>query len=254
MLRSRIKLSLLILLISLTFGAAGELESLFKQANAAYHSEKYQEAIQRYQKILSQGYESAELYYNIGNCYFRLSKIGPAILYYEKARRLDPHDPDIAYNLELANLKVVDRLEIPPRFFLFEWWDGVKLFYSIPQLSYLILILFSLVVLFLIIWLFSKRNRWRRISLSGAIVVGILLVFWVYIFLIRIHEKQHLIEGVVLAPTVAVRSAPDENSTDVFVLHEGSKTRLEEQRDKWVKISLPDGKTGWIRSETLGII
>lgn len=254
MLRRFVISGLLILFASLTYAFAGELESLFQQGNAAYHSEKYQEAIKQYQKILSQGYESAEIYYNIGNCYFRLAQIGPAILYYEKARKLNPHDPDIAYNLELANLKVVDRLETPPRFFLFHWWDGIKLFYSIAQLTYLIIILFSLVVLFLIIWLFSKRSRLQRLSLSGAVLVGVLLVFWTYILFIRIHEQNHLIEGVVLAPTVTVRSAPDENSTDVFVLHEGSKIRLEEQHDKWVKISLPDGKTGWIQSETLGII
>ena len=110
-------------------------ESLFSQANALYQTQQFEGAIELYQQILSQGFESKAVYYNLGNCYYRLEDIGKSILYFEKALKLDPNDGDIRYNLDLANLRVIDRVELPPRFFLFEWWDVVKNDYSLPQLT-----------------------------------------------------------------------------------------------------------------------
>jgi len=243
---------LLFVLISPMF--ADNLSDIFQQANQAYRSEKYQEAADLYQKILSQGYESAEVYFNLGNCFYRLGEIGKSVLYYEKARRLNPHDPDIQYNLELANLKVIDRIEMPPRFFLFDWWDAVKTYYSVPQLTRLLIIIFALTILFLIAWLYLKRDRVRRLMLSASLLLGLVTIFYAYILVIRIQEQKEHREAIVLSPSVTVLSAPDENSTDMFVLHEGVKVHLDEQRDVWVKISLPDGKTGWMKSDVLGII
>lgn len=233
---------------------ADNLSDIFQQANQAYRSEKYQEAADLYRKILSQGYESAELYFNLGNCFYRLGEIGRSVLYYEKARRLNPHDPDIRYNLELANLKVMDRIEMPPRFFLFDWWDAVKTYYSVPQLTRLLIIIFALTILFLIAWLYLKRDRVRRLMLSASLLLGLVTIFCAYILVIRIREQKEHREAIVLSPSVTVLSAPDENSTDMFILHEGVKVHLDEQRDVWVKISLPDGKTGWMKSDVLGII
>ncbi|GAB4365526.1 MAG: tetratricopeptide repeat protein [Calditrichia bacterium] len=242
------------MILFFTMLPAQELNQLFLQANKAYTSEKYQEAIELYQGILSQGYQSAEVYFNLGNCYYRLNEIGQAILYYEKARQLDPQDPDIQYNLELANLRVIDRVEMPPRFFLFEWWDEIKTFYSIHQLTYLVLILFSATLVILMIWLYIRNYRFKRLVLSLSVITAILTIFWAYIFFIRVREYHTHREAIILVPSVTVFSAPDENSTDVFVLHEGVKVYLDDQRSDWVKISLPDGKTGWIKNQTFGII
>ncbi len=233
---------------------ASNVEELYRQGNLAYQQKDYQQALQAYQQILAQGYESPELYYNIGNCYYRLNKIGKAILYYEKARKLAPNDPDIRYNLELANLRILDKVDQPPRFFLLEWWDAVKYLFSIRQLTRLLPTLFVLAVAFLILWLFIRNDRIRRLAVSVAVVLGILFVFAAYIYSLRIDELKTHREAIVLTPSVTVLSAPNEDSADVFVLHEGVKVHIEEVRDEWAEISLPDGKVGWVKQQVLGII
>lgn len=250
-----IRFSLLIFIFIINVNIqAQDYQSYFQAANNAYRQQNYELAIELYQNILSQGYHSKEVYFNIGNSYYRLNRIGEAILYYEKAQKLDPRDRDIQYNLELANLRVIDRIELPPRFILFKWWDYLKFFFSIQQLSRLISILFALTVFSLILWLFNKRYRLRRWFLYLATVAGLLTIFGVYILIIRVGELKEVHWAIVLSPTVTVLSAPDENSTDVFLLHEGVKVSLNEDRGDWVKISLPDGKSGWMKKNDIGII
>ena len=248
-----------IFVISLLFflfsgACAQQPKQLFQQANQAYQAQDFQQAIDLYQKILGQGYQGKEIYYNLGNTYFRLNNLGQAILNYEKALKLDPNDPDIRYNLELANLRVVDRLELPPRFFLFDWWDSLKTYFSLGQLTRLVAGLFILSILLVVFWLFTRRYRLRRWLLTGTIISGILLFFWTYILVKQSETYRNNRQAVVLTPTITVMSAPDEVSTDVFLLHEGVKIRLDEQRETWVKISLPDGKSGWIKTGDIGII
>jgi tetratricopeptide (TPR) repeat protein len=240
-----IKFSLLFFVFNIMVnGQSQDYQNYFKAANNAYHQQNYEQAIELYQNILSQGYHSKEIYFNIGNSYYRLNRIGEAILYYEKAQKLDPRDVDIQYNLELANLRVIDRIE----------WDNLKLFFSIQQLSRLISVLFALTVFCLILWLFTKRYRLRRWILYLSAVAGLLTIFWAYILIIRTGELKEFHWAIVLTPTVTVLSAPDENSTDVFLLHEGVKVSLNENRGDWVKISLPDGKSGWMKKNDIGII
>jgi tetratricopeptide (TPR) repeat protein len=229
-------------------------DELFIKGNQAYRAEDYDTALSFYNEILSQGFETSDLYFNMGNCYFRMEQIGQAILYYEKARKLDPNDPDINYNLELANLKVVDRIESPPRFFLFNWWDSLKLKFSLINLVYLLIFLFFLSIFSLIVWLFSRSNRLRSFLISITVVSGLLFLLWCYIFFIRVNEIKNRVQAIIIVPSVTVVSAPDENSTDMFILHEGVKVDLEEQSNEWVNISLVDGKTGWVKSNVLGII
>lgn len=229
-------------------------ESLFSQGNALFQQQQFENAIEMYQQILSMGFESKEIYYNLGNCYYRLEDVGKSILFYEKALKLDPNDPDIRYNLDLANLKVIDRLELPPRFFLFEWWEGIKTYYSIPQLTRLVAALFISCIFLIVIWLFIKRDRIRFWILTAVSGVGLLTIFYAYILVIQSQSFINHRYAVILASTVTVVSAPDENSTDVFILHEGAKVHLDESRQEWVKISLPDGKSGWLLAQNLGII
>ncbi|MFZ0392146.1 MAG: tetratricopeptide repeat protein [Calditrichia bacterium] len=247
---------ILILILLPDFAAAerDEIQSTFQQANAAYRAENYAAAIDLYRQILNQGYQSADLYYNLGNSYYRRNEIGEAILFYNKAKKLNPRDPDIQYNLEIANLKVIDRIKMPERFFLFEWWDEVKYFFSIYNLTYLVLSLFTVVILFIILRFFTRSWGLRRGLLWLAGITGIVMLFWAYILLIRFQDYHSNRQAVLLEPAASVFSAPDDNSTQVFVLHEGVTVELEEQRDTWMKISLPDGKSGWLNSDKIGII
>jgi tetratricopeptide (TPR) repeat protein len=237
-----------------SFSQERSLQYIFREGNEAYQKQQFETAIQLYQQILSRGYQSKEIYYNLGNSFYRLNRIGESVLYYEKALKLDPSDADVQHNLELARLRVIDRVEMPQKLFLFVWWDTLKYLFSLGQLTRLVVTLFSLGILSLILWIFIKSYRIRQWILSLSVTMLILTLLWSYILFIRVQEFEDRRRAVILSPTVSVMSAPDENSTDVFLLHEGVKVQLDDVRDQWVKISLPDGKSGWMKSNNLGII
>lgn len=234
--------------------AQGGVDYSFEQGNQSYRDNKFQEAIEKYQKVIAAGYESGSLYYNLGNCYYKLGEIGYAVLYYEKAKKLLPNDTEVDFNLELARLKVVDRIDMPPRFFLFEWWDTIKYFYSIPQLTRLTIILYILTAIIFIFFLFLKRDRIRKLFFSSFIALLILTLFSGYFLFVNIREEKTNQYAILLSQSVNVLSAPEENSTDVFILHEGVKVKLEDEREDWLKIVLPDGKSGWVKRDYVGII
>ncbi len=243
-----------VLLLSSPEFAQSSARHFFEQGNTAYREGNYQEAIQHYQAVLNTGFESSQVYYNLGNCYYKLDQIGRAILYYEKALRIDPNDPDIRLNLEIANLKTADRLETPPKFFLFAWWDSLKRAFSQKELTYLLLGFYILSILLVIAWLFLRFHRRRGWVVTLLSISATLTVLWAYLLISSIQAESQQRSAIVLPASVSVLSAPEENSTDVFILHAGVKVSVEEQRGEWMKIRLPDGKSGWLRSEYLGVI
>jgi len=250
-----IKKAIFYLLLA-TMIAAGQsgTKHFFERGNQAYRDGDYQGALEWYGKIVSAGYESSQVYYNMGNCYYKLDQIGLAILFYEKAFKINPRDREIKFNLELANLKVVDRLESPPQFFLFDWWDKIKTYFNIDQWTKLVAALYVFTILMLILFIFLRFHPLRRIVLSVLIVFAALTVFASYLLFLNVREEAENTGAIVLVSSVNVLSAPNENSTDVFVLHEGVKVILSDQRGEWVEITLPDGKSGWMKREMIGII
>lgn len=243
----------LLLSTSIALSQSGA-KHFFDQGNQAYRDGDYQNALEWYGKIVAAGYESSQVYYNMGNCYYKLAQTGLAILYYEKALKLNPHDREIKFNLEVANLKVIDRLESPPQFFLFEWWESVKTYFTIGQWTRLTATFYVVTFLAGIFFILLRFHRLRRIILSILIVFAILMVLASYLLFLNVREETGNTRAIVLLPSVNVLSAPNENSTDVFVLHEGVKVQLSEQRGEWVEITLPDGKSGWIKLDSLGVI
>jgi tetratricopeptide (TPR) repeat protein len=248
------KVILFLFLFTIVAVAQSGMKHFFEQGNQAYREGEYQTALEWYRKIVGVGYRSSPVYYNMGNCFYKLGQTGYAILYYEKALQLDPRDREIKFNLELANLKVVDRLEAPPQFFLFTWWDTIKTYFSISQLTRLMITLYVVTILMLIAFLFLRYHAFRKVILSLLIVFTVLTLFASYILYLNVQTENEHIEAIVLVSSVNVLSEPNENSIDVFVLHEGVKVNLSQRRGEWVEISLPDGKSGWIKQENLGII
>lgn len=240
--------------IGTSYAAQSGMNHFFEQGNEAYKQGDYRQAIDWYRNIWEAGYQGGMLYYNLGNCYYKLDEIGYAILYYEKARKFLPDDPEVNFNLELARLKVLDRIEMPPRFFLFEWWDAAKDFYSIPQLTNLVTIFYIITAIIFIIFLYIKKDRVRKTMLSISVISLLLTLFCGYLLFANIREEKINQQGIILTPNVTILSAPSENSTDMFVLHEGVKVKLDDQREDWVKISLPDGKSGWVKRKHVGVI
>lgn len=227
---------------------AQPVEETFERGNVLFRDGKFAEAATAYERILAQGVASAEIYFNMGNTYYRTGEIGRAILNYERAAVLAPGDPDVKHNLELANLRTLDRLERVPEIFLISWLRALG---SLLPFSVLVgLVALSWIVLFLALAVMNlalglRLVSWMRWTVLGAII---LLVLSGSLVLVQALEQSGHDEAIVLAKVATAKTSPDGESADAFVIHEGLKLELGDQVGEWVKITLSDGKVGWIRS------
>ena len=240
-------------LLSLQAGQA-EVDLLFEQSNEAYLREDYQGAIKGYEEILSLGFESGQLYYNLGNAYYKEGHNGMAILNYERALKWLPNDDNVRFNLQLANQQVRDRIDVPPEFFLFRWYDGVVDLFTARQWVHLLAILLLLTAIgFALFWL-SDRPRWRSLFRLQLITGGILLILSLPLAIQRDWRETRSDAGIVTAVSVKCHAAPHAGSTELFILHEGTKFSILEEDAGWSKIELIDGKQGWIPQDSRGVI
>jgi hypothetical protein len=223
-------------------------DSLFQAANALYQEESYEEALNTYGEIISRGIESPDLYYNMGNAAFRSNNIGHAILYYEKALKLDPGHEDARNNLDFVSGYRVDTFDEVPEFFIRSWARTVVNGLPENTWSLISILLFLLVLTSLLIYIFSHRMGIKKAGFFTALV-GVL--FFVITFTAAISRHRQMVQpdsGVIVAPSVIVRSSPSETGTELFVLHEGTKVKVHEEVSGWRNIRVIDGREGWISS------
>ncbi len=245
---------IIVLLISSVSSFAQSPDELMAKANKFYQEQNYSAAIEVYQKILAQGFESGALYYNLGNAYFKSSQLGNAIYSYEKGLKLEPNDDDLVYNLRIANARTVDKFTELPKLFIISWIEGMVTSLGITGWSILVVITFWVLLGSLALYFFSKSSRLQRISFtSGSTSLSLLIVFCVLLFA-RVGRESATDYGILLSSTYSAKVSPDSKSNDVFVIHEGIKFTIEDKVNDWVKIRLVDGKIGWIQNDSFGQI
>jgi hypothetical protein len=233
---------------------AQETDNLLEKANSLFIDGKYQEASETYENILKLGYESSDLYYNLGNAYYKQNVISQSILNYEKALLLAPNDDDIKYNLELCNRLVIDQIETLPVFFITGWIQKLKNLFSSDLWAAISIVLFTLALTFISFYFYSKGISFKKLSFWLGFVLA---VFSSISFVFSNQQKNTIISGktaIVLSPSVTVKSSPDASGTDLFVIHEGTKVSIDDNISEWSEIKLSDGSKGWIKLEDLGII
>ena len=223
---------------------------MFDKANQAYADGDYQNAIIAYKAILEQGIESGEVYFNLGNSCYKTNDIGRAILYYEKARIFIEGDPALEQNLKLAQLKIVDEIEPIPELFLVQWWDLVTHQFSLDTLLWLDFAIFSILILFIIFYILFTKQYLRRIIW----IISLLFLLIIIVTSSLIYEFETSQFGVILEEKVSVVSEPGIGGTEVFILHEGTKVRINRILNEWLEITIPDGKTGWVQKISLETI
>ncbi len=248
-----IGLFLLLMILPLT-AQDQNVQQLFRQGNLFFQQGKYQQAVEAYQKILEQGYESGELYYNLGNAYFKINQFGKARLFYERALRFMPDDEALKENLILLKRRLVDRIEVPPKFFLTVWWEDLLQAFSLTTLTYLVIIAFWMLILSWAFYLFMKKQRHRERGKGLVVLTLILLILLSVILTDKIYRFEKEKYGVILKPSVTVFSEPRKEATEIFVVHEGTKVKILRKNQNWLEIKLGDGKTGWLRQDTLETI
>lgn len=243
---------LILCLTSLAF--ADEALVQFEQANVLYRTGEYQKAAAAYEHILSNGYEHAALYYNLGNCYFKLKKIPLAIVNYERAKRLAPSDEDIAYNLRLANLRIVDKIEPIPKLFFVEWWQAFVNTMSADHWGTASVILLWTTVVVLMLFFLIRSVALRRMLFLASFLALLFCALSFASMIQRLSFETETTEAIIMAQSISVKSAPDPQSTELFVLHEGVKVELLDTVGEWKKIRLADGKVGWIPLSGIEIV
>ncbi len=242
-------------LLSTAVSAQNErLEQLWEQANNAYTVGDYPQAIAAYDSIRMEGYASAKLYFNLGNAYYKDSRIGRAILYYNKAQRLAPSDDNIRHNLAVAGASVRDRIDAVPEFFLKT--GARRLMYAAGVDTWAVLCLFFLgiALVLTLFYLFATGLGRRKFGFYGAAVALLLAVGSLSFALIQRKKLLHPDEAVIMLTAAPVKSEPNNASRDMFVLHEGTKVRVVGEVGDWREIVIADGNSGWVEIRSIELI
>ncbi len=230
------------------------VDSLMKAGNAAYTAKNFEKALDNYEKILDEGYESNALYYNLGNSYYKIGALGKAILNYERALKLNPSDEDARYNLKIANARIIDKINPVPKFFLTEWKDALLDLFSVQTLALIVAVLFALLLLTIFLFRYGKTPSVRKSGFVLGSIIFVALALALFLYYGKAQEIRNDKYGIILAKEVTVRTSPDENAKAAFIIHEGTKILVEDKVGDWVNIKLADGKKGWLKKETFELI
>jgi len=247
-----LKLSIIMLLSASQILASSD--SLYTDALSLYEQGNFETALESWQRVVESGFESPELYYNMGNAAFRSNSIGHAVLYYEKALKLDPSMNDAENNLEFLSRYKSDAFEEVPEFFLRTWFS--KAVHALPEHAWSIMALagFVFTLAFLLLYIFTRGLTLKKTSFFASLAGLLFTVFTLSSALASHHEIIHPESGIILSPSVLVRSTPSETGTELFILHEGTRVKVNEEVTGWHNIRIIDGREGWIRTDDFGTI
>ena len=248
-----------LLLMLLPFGLQAQSlsypDSLWNAGVQAYSDGDYASALQDWEEVRSAGLMSRELYYNLGNAYFKDGQLAQSILWYERALRLDPSDDDVRYNLEYARSLAQDKIEEVPEIFFEQW--GHAMCYLLPSNVWAVigLVGFALLVACVLLYLLGSTPGRRKLGFFAAIAALIIaLLGWDFAQWQR-QEAQRQDMAIVMRPVSSVKSSPSESGAkDLFILHEGTRVRILDNVSGFSNIELADGRQGWIPAKDLEVI
>ncbi len=224
-------------------------QALADSAEIYFKNVQYQKTINAYEKIIASGDESAALYYNLGNAYYKNKNIPLAITNYERAKVLDPNDEDIIFNLRLAKTQTIDKIELVPEFFLSAWYNMTTGILTTNVWAYLSVLTFFLSLSLLLFYFFSRSVRLKKITFISA---AFLLMMSLLSMVSSYNQKSLNFDrsfAIIINPSVNIKSSPDENSTSLFILHSGTKLQVLDKIQDWYKVKIENGETGWIKLE-----
>lgn len=225
------------------------------EGDKAYQENKFEDAIKIYESVLTEQGESADLYYNLGNCYYKTKNIAKAVLNYERALLLKPGDADIRFNLDLARSKTVDQITPTSEVFIVTWMKNITNLMSEKEWGTTGIVAFLLLLAGLALYIFGNRLILKKVGFIAAVLF---LVVCVCANIFAGEQKNKVIDrksAIVMEPTITVKSTPNESGTDLFVLHEGTKVYIEDNSMKgWKEIRLEDGKEGWLPTTSIEVI
>jgi tetratricopeptide (TPR) repeat protein len=245
---------LFLLLIITNLVNAQNVDSLFVHASNLYKAGKFEDAIKEYEIIESKKLVSLELYYNLGNSYYKLNKVGPAIYYYEKALNIDSSNEDVRNNLVFAKRLALDNIEELPKTVLQKFNKNYLQKLSYDQWAIVVITFSVLGSLFFLLFYFAEIPSKKRFYFVISIVSFILLLGSLFITYSQYNTSKTNNPAIVFAEETEIRNAPTLNSEIVFKLHEGTKVIVLDAVDDWKKVKIKDGKLGWIIAEDIKML
>lgn len=223
-------------------------------ADSAFAQENYKTAADNYLRLTRQGV-NADVYYNLGCCYYRMDEIARSILWFERAAMLSPADEDIQFNLDMARSKTVDRITPRHEMFFVSAWHSFSNIMSIDTWAKVSLFIFFFSLALLALYIFSSAVLVRKCGFFGSILCLLLVIVFnlcAYTQRVNIEERS---SAIIMTPAVTIKSTPSQSGADLFVLHEGTHVEiLDNTMKEWVEIQIADGKVGWMPRNLMEII
>lgn len=249
------QLKIFLLSIVLCFAACfASVADAFEEGNKLYMTQQYEKAIEAYMQHIKSGKATAEAYFNAGNCYYKLGNFASAILNYERALKLNASDEDIKFNLALANQNTVDKIEPAPKVFYERWWDNFLQSSTPDRRAATGIVLIWITAALACIYIFTNRISLKKLSFYTGAIALLAAVFFIFL-----AGKQEALavenRGAIVFKTSAyVKSSPEEKSTNLFMLHAGTKIEVIDELIGWKKIRIPNGNIGWMKDNELEVI
>ncbi len=226
----------------------------FQTANEFYQNKQFQDAIDTYTNIINAGYVSDDIFYNLGNCFYKIEEYPSAILNYEKAMTINPRNDDIALNLKLANAQIVDKIQPLPEFFLTKWYKSISKSANSSGWGIATLVWIWIGLILILLFVFIKSPMIKRATFALSIL-SILLAIASYIMANDIKKSEEVdLDAIIFTESVFIKSSPDSESKNLFMLHSGTKVSIEDEVSDWYKIKIADGNDGWIGKDALELI
>jgi len=247
------------LAVGLLFASTGDAKvqsaalGLYNEANGLYRKGQFMEARDKYLQVVNSGVQNGQVYYNLGNACFKVNRLGEAILWYERALRLEPRDADIQANLRFANKIKKDREPAKEENPIWLFLVAVYLYPTLNELGILFGVSFFLLFL-AAAWGLWNRGRKRTAWLGALLTCVFLALSSGFFFATRIYVHTNLREGIITAEEGIARSGPDRDQTVVFQVHEGTKVKIERQELDWLLIRLDNGWGGWLPAAVVSVI
>lgn len=249
----RIYIKIIVLLFTVIIVNLNNCYSATEKTDSAliyYSNSEYDKALEIYLSLNEKDYYSAGLFYNIANCYYKLNDLPSAILWYERARILDPANEDIKVNLEIANSQIKNKVDALPVVFYMQWYYKMINRFNSDSWAWIGFILFIIFLGSIIAYLFSGFVNIKKISFIVAIFSLLLFTLSLH-FSIQQKNNQLYNNYAIVFDYSLVKSSPNHESSNLFQIHEGLKVEVIEELNEWSNIRLADGKQGWLPSENI---
>ena len=232
-----------------------DLNDKFIEANNLYNESKYEKSIELYYQILDSGFHSPELYFNLGNSFYKLNDIANSILFYEKSLKLNSSDKDAINNLKMVNNAIIDDITKIPEPFIESQLNRISNTLSYSMWSYISIVLSFLFLISFIFYYFSKEPNFKRASFTFLFFLFMSILITLKISF-HAYDKNYVEKyAIIFSTKIEIKAEPNERSENLLILHLGTKVKIIDSfNDEWLKIKLVNGQEGWINNKEIKTI